>query len=154
VAFDPTALGLPRCPFLAATGLLCPGCGTLRALHALAGGHVAEALRLNPLAVLSLPLVGFYAASEISRMIRVRRFPSPRLPPWTGWLVLGLVVGFGVLRNLPLAPFTLLAPPTSLAEVTAPVSPSVGGAQRGRSRGPHPVPLDFASLRSGRTEPR
>jgi hypothetical protein len=38
------------CPLKLATGLPCIGCGATRALAALVSGHVAEALRANPLA--------------------------------------------------------------------------------------------------------
>ena len=41
---------LPACGFRQATGLPCPGCGSTRALLALAGGDVAGAWRFNPLA--------------------------------------------------------------------------------------------------------
>ena len=50
-------LYFPRCPFLSLTGFKCPGCGTLRGLHALLHFHVMEALRLNPFMVVSIPVV-------------------------------------------------------------------------------------------------
>ena len=41
---DPNQPGhYPTDPFLAITGLYCPGCGTLRALHALARGDLLTA---------------------------------------------------------------------------------------------------------------
>ena len=55
--FDPaTAWFFPPCLFRALTGHPCPGCGTLRAFHALLHGDVAGALRLNALTVIGLPL--------------------------------------------------------------------------------------------------
>ncbi|WP_225797845.1 DUF2752 domain-containing protein [Streptomyces aculeolatus] len=51
-AVDPNGPGrYPPCPVLAYTGLACPGCGGLRAAHALAHGEVAAALGANALAV-------------------------------------------------------------------------------------------------------
>lgn len=48
--YDPaTTAWFPSCPFRALTGLLCPLCGSLRAAHALAHGHLGEAFLLNPL---------------------------------------------------------------------------------------------------------
>jgi Protein of unknown function (DUF2752) len=44
--------GLPLCLFRELLGLPCPGCGMTRALHALAHGEVAAALRYHPLAPL------------------------------------------------------------------------------------------------------
>ncbi|MFD0477703.1 DUF2752 domain-containing protein [Nonomuraea thailandensis] len=46
---DPNEPGhYPTCPFLWATGLYCPGCGTLRTVHALAHLDPVAALGLNP----------------------------------------------------------------------------------------------------------
>jgi hypothetical protein len=36
--------------------------------------------------------------------------PVPSVPPWLGWTLLVLFVGFGITRNLPWWPFTLLSP--------------------------------------------
>jgi|UPI000689883C hypothetical protein len=47
----------PQCPVHQIFGILCPGCGTTRALAALLHGHVVEALQLNTLTVLGLPVV-------------------------------------------------------------------------------------------------
>lgn len=53
----PGATTTPPCPFHAMTGLRCPGCGTLRALHAMAQGDVAGAFSLNAMTTLGLPLL-------------------------------------------------------------------------------------------------
>ena len=43
---DPSEPGhYPECPFHWITGLYCPGCGTLRAVHALTHGDVLGAIR-------------------------------------------------------------------------------------------------------------
>lgn len=47
----------PRCPFFALTGYKCPGCGTLRGIHALLHFRVMDALRFNPFMIISIPLV-------------------------------------------------------------------------------------------------
>ena len=98
---DPNQPGhYPTCPFLAMTGYWCPGCGSLRALHALAHGDVATALARNPLTVLATAglLVGF--------VLWVRRLWQGRPRSWVApsWLLyglLGLVLVFWVVRNLP-----------------------------------------------------
>ena len=46
----------PRCLLYAATGLQCPGCGGLRAAHALLHGDLAAAWHLNPLLICLLPV--------------------------------------------------------------------------------------------------
>ena len=54
--FNPeTTSYYPRCPFYVLTGLQCPGCGTLRGLHALMHLHLADAWRFNPAMIVSVP---------------------------------------------------------------------------------------------------
>jgi len=87
------------CPLYAATGWYCPACGCLRATHDLAHGDLASAWSANPVWVLTVPvLVGLWAWWSV-RAARGRRGPS--LPAWTAWAFFGVVVAFGVLRNLP-----------------------------------------------------
>ncbi len=47
----------PKCPFLAVTGLQCPGCGSQRAIHQLLHLNIASAFRQNPIVVLYMPYV-------------------------------------------------------------------------------------------------
>ncbi len=101
---DPsTAKLLPPCPFRLATGLLCPACGTGRALHALLHGEVVKALRYNPLAVAALPILVSALAAKTVRPGK----PLPRLPRPVVILVLVLLAATLVLRNAVPA----LAPP-------------------------------------------
>ena len=97
----------PQCLFHQATGLHCPGCGGLRAVHQLLHGHLLAALRLNGLAVLSLPVfVGLLLRdfTERRRGIRGRQFLNARLI----WGFVGIVLLFTVLRNFPA--FAFLSP--------------------------------------------
>lgn len=58
---DPsTSWWMPQCPFLRITGLMCPGCGAQRALHALLQGDVAAAFRFNPFLLTIVPLAGIF----------------------------------------------------------------------------------------------
>ena len=105
---DPNEAGhYPTCPFLALTGQACPGCGSLRAVHALAHGDLGTALGLNLLTVLAVvPLVVIWARW----LVRTRHGTSRRTvaPAPVLWGLLFVVVAFGVLRNLPA--FGWLAP--------------------------------------------
>jgi len=99
---------LPPCPFHACTGLYCPGCGSTRALYSLMHGDLPQAMAMNPLLVVALPVVllmCLHVAGFRPRALDpvVRVLANPRL-----WLV--VLLGFGVLRNLPFAPFAWLAP--------------------------------------------
>ena len=100
----------PACPLHQLTGLYCPGCGSLRALHQLAHGHFAEALRLNPPLVMSLPFLFWMFLHRIARETGARPLPSVPRPRRWGWTLVGGVLVFSILRNLPFAPFSRLAP--------------------------------------------
>jgi len=110
-AVDParSLLFLP-CPFHAFTRLYCPGCGSLRATHHLLHGRVGTALGLNPLMVLAAPFAAYATASYVLRCFTGRSLPAPRWRPWWSWAILGIVVAHGVLRNIPVEPFSWLAP--------------------------------------------
>lgn len=98
----------PTCPFLALTGLYCPGCGSLRGLHDLAHLDLAGAWAMNPALVIAAPvLVGAWVAwLRRSLSGRQRRVVAPA---WTIWALLVLVLAYWVARNVPvLAPW--LAP--------------------------------------------
>lgn len=109
--FDPSAYAFyPPCPFRALTGLWCPGCGTTRALYALLHGDLAGAFGLNPLMVVALPYLGYYAASYASLGLRGRALANLFGSPLFAWLALWVILAYWILRNLPLYPFSLLAP--------------------------------------------
>ena len=60
----------PPCLFTAAFGIRCPGCGSLRALHALAHGDLKAALALNAPLVCVLPFAGALAAFRSGVLFR------------------------------------------------------------------------------------
>lgn len=95
----------PRCSLHASTGLLCPGCGGLRASHELLHGRVLEALRSNALLVLGLPTLAGWTVWR-----RARSRPVLALSSAGVWWVFGGVLVYTILRNLPGAPFHWLAP--------------------------------------------
>lgn len=97
----------PKCFLYATTGIQCPGCGVLRATHALLNGEFHAAWQLNPLFVLLLPILGWTGLAWVWQP-RGRPLPQPLATPWGIGLVLGLAAGFGVARNLPGFPW--LAP--------------------------------------------
>lgn len=100
----------PECPFHALTGLWCPGCGTLRGLHQLLTGHPMAAFGYNPLMVLTVVALAVLAVAWVARATGILRRPPPPLPVAVPWIVFWVVVAFGVLRNIPVEPFSALAP--------------------------------------------
>lgn len=100
--FDPVRWPFyPRCFLHEATGLLCPGCGSLRALHQLLHGHLAAAVHFNPLLVVSLPLLAWQALRLALRYPAGRAAPLSIRPAWL-CAALAVLVVFTVLRNVPL----------------------------------------------------
>lgn len=98
---DPNEAGhYPSCPFLALTGLYCPGCGTMRMLHHLTDGDVGEAFWMNPLGFVLLPVLLAYWGQWTYRVATGRPRGAP-LTSWVVWVFLAAVVGYWVLRNLP-----------------------------------------------------
>lgn len=106
----PQNIPLP-CVFYSVTGLYCPGCGAGRACYSILHGQFLNAFCYNPLMTILLPLIGLYIAARaldwiitggnhIDKKINVKFL--------TGVLVVVLI--YGVLRNIPVFPFTLLAP--------------------------------------------
>ncbi len=96
------------CLFYRLTGLYCPGCGTGRAVTALLRGQLAKALRYNPLLfLLGIPF-GFVAIWELLAYTLPCRMRHITIPQWLVWLVLGVVLLFWILRNIPA--FSFLAP--------------------------------------------
>ena len=108
--FDPNVAGsgFASCLFHDLTGWYCPGCGTTRALHALVHGDLAGVVAMNPL----LPVLGVLLPAVFLQGVG-RPLPLP--PVVQAWLLsakfwIALIVGFGLLRNLPWWPFSWLAP--------------------------------------------
>lgn len=99
------------CIFYSITGLYCPGCGAGRACYSLLHLRFRDAFCYNPLMTILIPLIGLYIISRlIDWMItggnHVDGKISVKLLVW----VLVFTFIYGALRNIPVFPFTLLAP--------------------------------------------
>jgi len=109
--YDPASSGLfPPCPLHYFTGLYCPGCGSLRALHQLLLGNWHTAWAMNPLTCVLLPFLIYGLASEVWLWVRGRALPQIFIPGACIYGLCAVIVLFGILRNLPVYPFDLLAP--------------------------------------------
>ena len=106
--FDPMRVDFyPRCPVYLVTGFYCPGCGGLRAGHALLHGHFLEALGYNPFLVLALGGVLAAGVWRLAGGSLPSRFP---MTPSRAAVLGAAVIAFTLLRNVPAGPFHLLAP--------------------------------------------
>jgi hypothetical protein len=108
---DPAAASFPACPFYVMTGLYCPGCGTLRCLHALMHADLRSAAGYNVMTVLLAPvLVAAWLAvgvAGIGGRGPARLWVPPR---WLGLALAGTLLAFWALRNLPVDAFSWMAP--------------------------------------------
>lgn len=109
--FDPVNAGFfPACPLYTITGFACPGCGLTRGFHALFHGDILTALDYNAL----IPLIGlFFGYIFLSLVLTAVRGRGLGLGKWSMtliWVTFGTLLIFGVLRNLPFYPFTILFP--------------------------------------------
>lgn len=101
------------CTFKDFTGLDCPGCGGQRSVHHLLHFEWAEAFRYNAFFVLLTPYLAILFYYEIRRMFW--KIPKPRNFLTSNkmlWIFLISLLVFGIIRNLPFYPFTLLATPS------------------------------------------
>ena len=109
---DPnTSHAFPLCPLKFLTGLDCPACGCLRAVHSLAHGRIAEAADHNLLFTLAVP--GLVVAWILWTVRSLRASPESldggpatrrsrsALPRWVWTATLVLVAAFTLARNLP-----------------------------------------------------
>ena len=94
----------PHCPIYTYLHIQCPGCGGTRALAALLRGHIVEALRLNTLTTLMLPVVFAYGCICYRSLFRGERIRLPQPSATTIYVVFVIATVFTILRNLPLRP--------------------------------------------------
>ena len=105
----------PPCMMHKLTGLHCPGCGSTRATYALLHGDITGAMKKNIIFILALPFLGWWSARMAWRWVHGRPAPPTTrgrvaFHLYLSWAIIALVLLFSVLRNLPWAPFSWLAP--------------------------------------------
>ena len=109
--FDPTTAGFfPVCPLYSMTGFACPGCGLTRGFHALFHGDLLGALDYNALLPGFALLLGFFFVSMVLTAVRGRALSITLIKPNYLWVFLVLLGVFGVVRNIPVYPFSVLFP--------------------------------------------
>jgi len=98
------------CPFHYITGLHCPGCGSQRAIHDILHVRILEAIKHNAMLVLVLFVVGNKGYALITKRYLPDYYYDLNGKSWFTYAVVGLVLIFWILRNIPVHPFTHLAP--------------------------------------------
>jgi len=105
---EPKNGNLPKCVFHELTGFYCPGCGSQRSFHALLNGNFLLAIDYNLLFILLLPFILYFmfiiiAGKKYSKSSFIYKANF-------SLSVAIVVVSFWILRNIPVAPFSWLAP--------------------------------------------
>ena len=109
--FNPTTAGFfPACPLLATTGMACPGCGLTRGFHSLFHGDIFTAISYNALIPIYCLILLYIFTYLFSVVIRGRGLNINLFSPIPLFTFLGLSLIFGVLRNIPVEPFTFFFP--------------------------------------------
>ena len=93
--FDPEKGGFPGCPFRSLTGLLCPGCGSQRAVHDILHLRMGQAFKHNALLVSSVPIL--IIQCSVGSWGKRTRTPSGSNYVVYVWLV--AILTWAVLRN-------------------------------------------------------
>lgn len=119
-SFEPSENSFfPKCPWHQLTGTHCAGCGTTRALHALFRGNFAQAAAYNLPFLLLMPMFLYWGIAVAVGLLRDRPVATPWTPSRLVAVVFWIMLAFWILRNIPVYPFTLLAP----HELGAPPTP-------------------------------
>jgi len=105
---EPKNGNLPKCFFHELTGLYCPGCGGQRSLHALLNGHILRAIDYNLLFIVLLPLIIYF----MYMFVTGKKYSKASFiyHPKFSFVIAIVVVSFWMFRNIPVKPFSFLAP--------------------------------------------
>lgn len=100
----------PRCLFNSITGYYCPGCGSQRAVHSLLHLDFAGVVSYNFLFLPASLLILYHYLHPFLNRIFNWKLPNIFYFKSTPFIILGVVIIFWILRNLPFYPFSVLAP--------------------------------------------
>ena len=108
---DPSSTAFfPKCPFLSFTGFYCPGCGSQRAIHNILQGNIFSGIRHNYLILLMGLVLGYQALIFLLNKFGSKTYGNLLHKSKMTKAILAMVIIFWILRNIPTAPFTELAP--------------------------------------------
>jgi hypothetical protein len=100
----------PQCIFYSLTGYHCPGCGSQRAIHNLLHLNIPGVVHHNILFIPALLAIAYHYLHSVLNQKFQLKLPNLFYMKNFPWIVLGFVLAFWVLRNLPVFPFNALAP--------------------------------------------
>ena len=96
------------CPTKLIFGVTCPGCGSQRALYSLLHGDLFASLHYNAAFVLALGLLLFAFGAYCLRLWTGRRIRGWQNMRYSAVVLLVAVLGWFVVRNIPVEPLWAL----------------------------------------------
>ena len=110
---DPSSSSyFPKCPIYHFTGYYCTGCGSQRALHHLLHLDFLGILKYNALFIPAFMLMIYHFSIKLLPIKYGKNYPDIIYHPKTPIIVFIVIILFTVFRNIPIYPFSLLAPST------------------------------------------
>lgn len=100
----------PKCFFFSLTGWYCPGCGSQRAIHHLLHLNLNEVVTNNMLILPGFLLIGYHYSYQAANRKFNLTLPNVLYKRSTPWLIFAIVLGYWIIRNLEVVPFTYFAP--------------------------------------------
>jgi len=108
--YNPETSGFPGCPLHALTGIYCPGCGSQRAFHSLLHFDLLKTADYNILFIPALFVVIYNEGIRAYNYFGKKNLQNYVYHPSFPKAVLITVIIFWILRNIPIQPFSWLAP--------------------------------------------
>ena len=94
-----TGKGIP-CIFYTLTGFLCPGCGVTRMCVSVMQGDIQSAIRYNGMLFFLSPVLCYILGDYMFRYIRTGHWKVLRWQTVVIYIMIGLLVIFGITRNI------------------------------------------------------
>lgn len=108
---DPAKHSLfPRCIFNSITGYYCPGCGSQRAIHSLLHLRLMDVVSYNFLFLPAALLILYHYLHPLLNRFFGLKLPNILYHKLTPWIIFMVIILFWIFRNIPVFPFSVLAP--------------------------------------------
>ena len=88
------------CVFNQITGLKCPGCGVSRMCLALLQLDFSRAFSWNPAVMICLPMLVYFVGYLSYRYVRFGDLQLKKWQQYICWIMIAILLIFGILRNL------------------------------------------------------
>lgn len=107
---NPSINFFPKCPLYSTTGILCPGCGSQRALHDFLHLDFSGVIGHNVLFLFGIFVLLYHFIILGMNTFFSKNYSNLLYHKTTPIIILIIVVAYWILRNIPVYPFNLLVP--------------------------------------------